>query len=358
MEEIRAALRSDQAEVRLNALDWLERVPASNREAFFDLILDDLNYHVREKAAQSITLCPSAYTKYLADPIPCVRIAVIQRSVEVRLFLGDPVGIMTRLGALVRDPVSEVRAALARVLHEHGKVESDCKAPEFTVTRICPVVRDLLMDPSDDVRVIGSLNLIELAIFHGFDFVFDHMQDLIRLVLTDRQWRVRNSGVQLIFGLALLCTASYFTANLMPFLTRFLTDSCKKVRQFVISGLPTVAQQFGADWVIRSLIVELVKFGKSPNFLDRETYLLALSALLPFFPPEYRANFVFHPAMQLLKDRVPNVVLAAIAVLWLHNDLIHPFRRQNELRPILESLVENSGPTVAERAAAFLAECQ
>jgi serine/threonine-protein phosphatase 2A regulatory subunit A len=333
-------------------------VPVSNREAIFDLILSDLNDDVREKAAQSITLCPSAYTKYLADPIPRIRIAVIERSVEVRLVLGDPVGIMTQLGALVKDPVSEVRAALGRVLHEHGKVESDCKAPEFTVTRICPVVRDLLMDPSDDVRVIGSLNLIELAIFHGFDLVFDHMQDLIRLVLTDRQWRVRNNGVQLIFGLALLCSASYFTANVMRFLTRFLTDSCNKVRQFVILGLPTVAQQFGPDWVCQALMVELVKFAKSPNFLDRETYLLALSELLPFFPPDYRANFVFHPAMQLLKDPVPNVVLVAIEVLWLHNGLIHPFRRQNEMRPILETLLEKSGPTVAERAAAFLVECQ
>jgi hypothetical protein len=67
---------------------------------------------------------------------------------------------------------------------------------------------------------------------------------------------------------------------------------------------------------------------------------------------------LFHPAIQLLRDPVQNVVLVAIDVLWRHNGAMHPFRRQHEMKPLLEALVEAARPTLAERAAAFLLECQ
>jgi hypothetical protein len=144
----------------------------------------------------------------------------------------------------------------------------------------------------------------------------------------------------------------------MMFLVRFLTDPCNKLRESTVAALPALARHLGEDWVMQALIVEIRRLEKSQNFIHRETYLLALSALIPFFPPEFQANYVFHPMIHMLKDPIQNVVLLTIELLWQHHEHIHPFRRQHEMRPILESLVEGAGPTVTEKAAAFLLECQ
>jgi hypothetical protein len=62
--------------------------------------------------------------------------------------------------------------------------------------------------------------------------------------------------------------------------------------------------------------------------------------------------------IRMLRDQVHNVVLMVIKLLSQHKDAIHPFRRQYELKPILETLAQSQQPTIKERAAAFLAECQ
>jgi hypothetical protein len=85
--------------------------------------------------------------------------------------------------------------------------------------------------------------------------------------------------------------------------------------------------------------------------------LLSISAIVGFFPVQYQSNYVFQPMIRMLKDPVHNVILLALDVLAKHKDAIHPFRRQYELRPILESLVETSPPTIKARARTFLLEC-
>jgi hypothetical protein len=96
----------------------------------------------------------------------------------------------------------------------------------------------------------------------------------------------------------------------------------------------------------------------SQNFMERETYLFSISALVGFFPVQYQSNYVFQPMIRLLNDPIHNVVLLALELLAQHKDAVHPFRRQYELKPILESLIETSPPTIKERAQAFLSACR
>ena len=134
----------------------------------------------------------------------------------------------------------------------------------------------------------------------------------------------------------------------------FLKDNCNKVREFALSALPDIASQYGYEWVKTKLMDSFQELAQSPNFLYRETYLLCISQLAAFFPKQYLSNYVFQPMIRMLRDPVQNVVLLAIDLLSKHKDSIHPFRKQYELKPIIESLGENSPVTIKEKASQLI----
>jgi HEAT repeat protein len=188
---------SERVEARLEAIPHLEEVDPGDRAGLFELILTDFSCEVRVAAAAAIFLCPPAYPKFLADPVPGVRIAVVNQSLRLRAALGDPSAVLDELATLTKDPVADVRCAFARVLHAHAKVDGDCDARELTLRKVAPLVLEMLGDHSDDVKLAASLNLVELAVVYGYDFVFEELSDHLHSILTDRQWRVRNTGIQL-----------------------------------------------------------------------------------------------------------------------------------------------------------------
>jgi HEAT repeat protein len=353
-----AALMSKRVEARLDALGHLESVSPGDLPDVFAIILADFSHVVRERAARLVTLCPSIYASFLDDPVPRVRVAIVERSVELRAILRDPAGLLAKLGAMARDSARDVRVAVARALRDHARVTWDCDPVTFATLNVRPIIQTLLSDRDDDVRIAASANLIEIATLHGFEFLFEHFLAQLRNVLRDAQWRVRVNGVQLLLGMGMVTPVEYFNENLLQFVAAFLRDSALKVREFTVSALPALAEKFGRQWVVERLAAELARLAKSQIFMERQTALLGLAELLDFLPESYRANYFFHPAIRLLRDPVQNVVLVAIDVLWRHNGAMHPFRRQHEMKPLLEAFVEAAGPTVAEKAAAFLLECQ
>jgi hypothetical protein len=62
--------------------------------------------------------------------------------------------------------------------------------------------------------------------------------------------------------------------------------------------------------------------------------------------------------IRMLKDPVNNVVAAALVLLSEQIQEIHPFRKQYELRPILEALAADAPPTIRDLARAFMNEFQ
>ena len=358
------ALSNEDVQVRLDAVAHFDAIPPEARAAAFQKVTEDFNHEVRKKAAEKIDLCPSHYKRFLEDPDPHVRIAIVARSVEIAKSLGNQQDVLVELEKkILKDSVPEVRCALASVLHEHAKVATseDQSAHEAVLSsKIVPLIDSLLKDQNDDVRVAASLNVKQLCIQFGFDFVFSQLYNPLHSMLTDTQWRVRNNAVELLFGLALVCTEEFFNNNLSQFLLHFLKDPCNQVRRFALSALPTLASHFGNEWLKTKLIRDLEKnLAQSSNFTHKQTYLRCISALVSFFPVQYQSNYVFQPMIRMLKDHVDNVVLLAIELLSQHREAIHPFRRQYELKPILESLLDNSqNSTIKERANAFLTECQ
>jgi hypothetical protein len=173
-------------------------------------------------------------------------------------------------------------------------------------------------------------------------------------MLTDSQWRLRNMAVEILCGLAMVSRPEFFNEKLFQLLLGFLRDPCDRVRQFTLTGLPNLVERFGAEWLQTKLIQNLQELAVANNFLHRQTYLLCISSLVNYFPEHYRSNFVFQPMIRMLKDEVHNVVAVALILLAEQLPAIHPFRRQYELRPILDSLAADAPPTVKELARAFI----
>ena len=124
--QILELLSNEDISVRIDAVSKLGDVDPSEREVIFNKVSEDFNHEVREAAANLICLCPQCYQKYLSDPDPQVRIAIINNSVEIRKFLGlQETTFLKSFDALVNDSVAEVRCALANILHQHAKVDGE-----------------------------------------------------------------------------------------------------------------------------------------------------------------------------------------------------------------------------------------
>jgi HEAT repeat protein len=267
--------------------------------------------------------------------------------------------VFTHLAKVVHDCAPEVRCALARVLHQHAKAGTGADLAACVVESIVPLIEELMADRSDDVRIATSLTFKELTIQFGFDFIFQYLHKALQAMVQDLQWRIRNNAVELLFGLAFVCTRDLFEPMLFDLLLAFLRDPCARVRRFALSALPNLAQRFGLPWIKASLIVRLQDMAKSPNFLHRQVYLLAISSLLNFFPIQFQSNYVFQPMIRMLQDSVQNVVVLALELLQEHRDAIHPFRKQYELKPVLDELAGDpaSPVTIKAHADAFRQLC-
>jgi hypothetical protein len=349
------ALNADDIEVRLDAVSRLDSISPDAREPLFKKIATDLRHEVREAAAQRIALSPSMFTLFLVDPDPQVRVAIINNSIPVRCYFPSSDTVFGRLTESVRDPSVEVRCALARMLHQHAKLDIAGNSLAFVLKHIVPLVEKLLIDQNDDVRIAASATVKELTIQFGFDFIFEHLRPGLQAMLTDLQWRVRNIPVELLFNLSLVCSAELFEGMLFDFVMAFLKDPCYRVRRFALAALPNLAQRFGPEWLKTTLVNKLKEMEDSTNFIHRQTYMLAVSSLMNFFPVQYQSNYVFQSLIRKLHDPVHNVVLLALELLQEHRDELHPFRVQNELKPVLDGLIENrlTPSTTRERAEAF-----
>jgi HEAT repeat protein len=349
------ALAKEDLSSRLDAVqkfDSAEITPESLPD-LFSKFSECMMREVRQAAAQRIALCPSAFETYLHDLDPQVQIIVIGKSLAIRPSHPDPALVLSLLTdqLFIRNSPTEVRYAVARVLARHAALDPD---RALVVQKIIPVIDLLIRDGQDDVRVATASNVKELAKEFGLEFIFEHCHATLHLMLTDSQWRLRSNAVEILFGLAIVSTQEFFDEQLFQLLLGFLRDPCDRVRQFTLTGLPNLVERFGPEWLQTKLVRNLQELALSPNFLHRQAYLLAISSLVNYFPEQYRSNFVFQPMIRLLKDEVNNVVAVALILLSEQLDAIHPFRRQYELRPILEALAADAPPTVRDIARAFI----
>lgn len=355
--EIEELLQNEDINKQIDGVKKIAEASPSDRKELLQKVSKMFNHEIREVAATQIEQSPSEYILFLTDPDPHVRIAIIQNSIKLRKSEKD---ILNKLKSVTNDPISEVRCSFAQILYQHAIFKDESgKIDEKSLNEIIlPCLISLLKDKNDDVKIMASQNLEPLIIEFGFDFIFNKLFESLQKMLVDPQWRVRRFAIHILFELSLVCNEEYFNKNLFPLLVKFLRDPCFALRKFSCSKLGSLASNFGDKWLKGPLATELLKLADSSNFLERETYLYCISELSDFFSGEYQADFVFEPMIKMLRDPIQNVVLLAIEELYKHQNDIHPFRKQYELKPILEKLTESSPPSTQAKATQLLESLQ
>lgn len=335
------------------------RIEASKLVPFFDIASKDFHQEVRIEAAKNILLCPSKFSVFIEDPFDKVRVCIINQSVELENAGQTVVDILAKR---VSDHSPEVRTALAKIVPKlFPQNSSDAKK-----NNLIEITKNLLLDPDDDVKYYAAIIIQECTISFGFEYLFDNFSLLFHQILADPQWRVRKVGIELMFSLAYVSEFTFFKGHLFQFILKFLQDPCFKVRKFAVSCLPALVQHFDnntpdSPFLTKDLIPELKKhLAEQPNFIERETYILCISALAGLFKTEYQSNYVFQPMIKMLKEsestQYYNVSILAIDHLKKHHTSIHSFRKQYELKPILKKLITHPEVTIKQRAEQFLRE--
>lgn len=423
---------SNEIAKNISEIRGLESSTKSEQEKHNQIMrwVNDEYYEVRLELAGLLHLFPvkEAVEKLLNDPVPKVRIALIENSPQIRKSM-DSDFILSALEKTLNDPIASVRISLANIVRNHifftsesvpslnKRIQSD-ETPLEAFARIKVdeplLLKGLLLDPNDDVRMAAAGNYRHFVVSLGLDFVFIRLLNSLHLIFTDAQWRVRTIGAELVFGLAILSPPDFFDHYLYSFYERFLTDPCQKVREYAISALPTFVEHFcslddassssndptsnsnensiisgndvksptnkqkglpffnsnygNADdeheekhqmrWLMKSLIVKIENtLTKEDNFINKQTYLLCLSELAGYIPIQFLRNTLFLPLLRTLKDSTQsdNVIILTLDILYDLRDSIHPFQKNRELKPILDRFLNSrSTDIIRERASKLL----
>jgi HEAT repeat protein len=350
------ALQSEDLNTRAATVSQLANVPAELRDPLFQIVAGDTCNEIRRAAAELILICPTAFQYFLADQDSKIQTIIVATSVEIRRNHPEPATVLALLTnpSFFRAVAADVRYAIGSVIADHVKLEENETVSQTVAERIAPVVELYMKDSDDGVRLAISKSVNEIGKYFGIEFALGHFHNAFHRMLTDSQWRVRVNAIELLYGLAIVSPLEFFEAHLFDFIIKFLKDDNHRVRHFTLSGIPQLADRFGTEWVIGKLVPQLRALASSPNYIQRETFLLAISLLVKYFPERRRANLAFQPMIKLLSDDVNSVVLVALIVLVDVSGQLHPFRVDTELRPLLEGLVSGGAPTVKALATAFL----
>ena len=370
-----------------------ENISRKEKEEILEKLSNDKHYQVRKEVVLKLDIYPikSIIDKLIKDPIPIVRIALINATFNIRKSMNSDF-ILDKLLDVIVDTDSKVRIALANVIHHHVFLTDDSKQlkPANDETQLETFVRiklnerfllgGLLLDPIDDVRMAAADNFRYFATKLSFDFIYLSLFDSIHLMMTDPQWRIRITSAELIYGFSMLSTIDFFEEYLYQFILRFLTDSCKKVRDYAIFGLPVIVEKFCYDmnendgkapnpikknekielgkmknvnWFINTFLKRLeMSLINEDNLIYKQTFLLCLFELSDYIPLKFQRKVLFLPILKILKntDECNNVIILALDILIELKDWIHPFQKKYEITPIANALSSNPYALIREHA--------
>lgn len=324
----------------------------SERLPIFEKALIDRHINVRLEAAKFIDLCPAKFLDFLNDPFDKVRCIIIEKSPSI----SNP-DVFVSVCQLNNDPSPLVRISLARVLNSFIKSKTDP-----LINNCFEVILYLLQDFDDEVRIEASHAVQSFAKKFGSQYLVTGLYEHWKFILNDLQWRVQQVGIELLLDIAYQSKPIFFEENLLKKFVQFLKKPCHKLRVFLIQRLPDLFRYLDKDDQENSMLIQkffpiISTFGKAPNTISKETYILCISTLVPLVPEKYLSNFVFQPLINLLRESFAtqyfNITILSMVHLEKHIKLLHPFRIRYDLLPLLEQL-ESKEITVKAKADKFI----
>lgn len=183
---------------------------------------------------------------------------------------------------------------------------------EITISKIMPILLDLIKDEDCEVRLNVTKGLIKLSEIIGHDLLSDSILTSLSQLTKDTQWRVRQAVFILAADLGIKFGKDIFRDELSQLLFAFLVDTAAEVRSSIISKIKDLAEAFGGEWAVQTVIPKLndVFDQDKQGYLYRMSVIKASVALIPSLSKSQITTHIIPILQKAAKDDIPNVKIA------------------------------------------------
>lgn len=109
------------------------------------------------------------------------------------------------------------------------------------MSKILPILTELLKDDNAEVRLNVTQNLIKLADIVQTDLLSPSFLTILSNTTKDPQWRVRMGVIELIGDLSIKFGKEVFIKSLESIFMQYLTNTAASVREMGISKVKQIA---------------------------------------------------------------------------------------------------------------------
>lgn len=125
---------------------------------------------------------------------------------------------------------------------------------DYSLTRVVPILSELLKDDSSEVRLNVASNMSKLAGVVGADLLSPSLLSIFTNLTKDPQWRVRMAVFELIGNLSSAFGKDVFSKSLESIFLQYLTNTAASVREMGITKAAELAVNFRETWVVDTFI--------------------------------------------------------------------------------------------------------
>mmetsp|Transcript_533 Transcript_533/g.1821 ORF Transcript_533/g.1821 Transcript_533/m.1821 type:complete len:617 (+) Transcript_533:433-2283(+) len=258
---------------------------------------------------------------------------------------------ITLFKRLARDPTPAVRREAAACTGDLAEA-SVLVDPTFIENEIFPMLRELIDDEQDSVRVLAikSASLV-------MSLLPDHLQDsmcipVIRSVAQDKAWRVRYMFADQIVEICDSVSAKVIRDEILPAFLALLKDVEAEVRTVIASRTTETTKRIihsanddpvlnGVDIAVRDILPIVQELVNDPSQHVRAAIALNVMGLAPELGEDVTVRDLLDLVLILLKDEFPTVRLNVISTLDSVSFVMGMRTLSDELLPAIVDLAED-----------------
>ena len=194
-----------------------------------------------------------------------------------------------------------------------------------------------------------AMNMGKLAPVVGSELLTNTLLTILTTMTKDAQWRVRMAIFELIGTLSLEFGKEMFTSKLEGIYFTYLTNTAASVRNMGVEQAAKLAESFGQDWVLESLIPKVVDSYEvdQQGFNYRMCALESLSAVMPVITKENVKEMIVPTLVKACGDRIPNVQFCCARIIKKNRAYIDDAVFAERIVPKLREMMQESDKDVA-----------
>lgn len=262
----------------------------------------------------------------ISDPSWRVRYMVADRFDSLTINFNDDkftLKLIPYIISLMKDNEAEVRKAISKQLPKFSKLVNEADSTKSIVLKeIVPVVNQLSMDESENVRSALASEITGLAPILGKDATIDYLLPIFVEMLKDEYSDVRLNIISNLEIVNEVIGIELLSESLMPAITALANDKLWRVRLAIIQQIPLLAEQLGISFFDETLGQLCMEWLWDPVYSIREAAVLSLQKLTKFFGEEWSKNEIINKILNKRQTKDFDNFICRITCLFTFDKLI------------------------------------